>query len=90
MDLESCKSIAATVKDVSDLPAQCKHYPIIVQKVTQNKEEQAMAIAFAGMRPGSAVQARRSRVTGYESNAKLKRRLTSSGATHHVHPQKTS
>eukprot|EP00538_Stauroneis_constricta_P001390 CAMPEP_0119571572 /NCGR_PEP_ID=MMETSP1352-20130426/44189_1 /TAXON_ID=265584 /ORGANISM="Stauroneis constricta, Strain CCMP1120" /LENGTH=105 /DNA_ID=CAMNT_0007621255 /DNA_START=790 /DNA_END=1107 /DNA_ORIENTATION=+ len=89
MDLASCQNIAATLKDLSELPSQCKLYPAVVNKVKQNKEDQAMAVAFAGMQPGAAVQARRSRVTGYESPAKIKRRLTSSGTHHHVHPQKS-
>eukprot|EP00525_Craspedostauros_australis_P007834 CAMPEP_0198111842 /NCGR_PEP_ID=MMETSP1442-20131203/3767_1 /TAXON_ID= /ORGANISM="Craspedostauros australis, Strain CCMP3328" /LENGTH=112 /DNA_ID=CAMNT_0043768437 /DNA_START=125 /DNA_END=463 /DNA_ORIENTATION=+ len=89
MDLASCQNILASLKDVGELPMQCKNYPSVLKQVKQKEDEKAMAIAFAGMRPGMAVEARRSRTTGYESHSKLKRRLTSSGAHHHTHPQKT-
>lgn len=92
-DLAYCERIASNIKSTTDLPPICQHYPSVIESVKQkyppNQSSDPQDIAFQGMRPGAAIQARRSRASGIESDAKLKRRLTSSGQNHHWQPQKT-
>jgi hypothetical protein len=67
----------------------CKQYSSVIEAV-KRKTVSAEDIAFQGMRPGQAIQARRSRAVGVEHQAKLNRRMTSSqGNNYHYMPQKT-
>eukprot|EP00529_Nitzschia_sp_RCC80_P034818 CAMPEP_0113457970 /NCGR_PEP_ID=MMETSP0014_2-20120614/9680_1 /TAXON_ID=2857 /ORGANISM="Nitzschia sp." /LENGTH=114 /DNA_ID=CAMNT_0000349477 /DNA_START=224 /DNA_END=568 /DNA_ORIENTATION=- /assembly_acc=CAM_ASM_000159 len=94
-DLAYCERIASTIKSTTELPAICQHYPNVIQQVKAKNPQDTSSlspqdIAFQGMRPGAAIQARRSRSLGIESDAKLKRRMTSSNKTHHHwQPQKS-
>jgi hypothetical protein len=89
-DLDFCQGLASQVSNAKDLPAKCQYFPSVVDSVKRKSpasSQDSMDIAFQGMRPGSAIQARRSRAMGYEHSAKLNRRLTSTGRDHHYQPQ---
>jgi hypothetical protein len=90
-DLAFCQGLASQVSNAKDLPAKCQNFPSVVDTVKRkpSTSQDSMDIAFQGMRPGSAIQARRSRAMGHEHHAKLNRRLTSSGRDHHYQPQAT-
>lgn len=69
--------MADKISDVKDLPAACKKYPEVIktlQRRTTTKE--AATIAFQGMRPGEAAQARSARAKGKEHQAQIQRRYT--------------
>ena len=91
-DLASCQKLASTLNKLEDLPTVCKNYSSVVEIVKRKTTGvSAEDIAFQGMRPGQAIQARRSRAFGVEHQAKLNRRMTSSSANkYHYVPQKTT
>jgi hypothetical protein len=91
-DLAYCHNLASQLNKVEDLPSACMNYSSVVDAVKRKTTSvSAEDIAFQGMRPGQAIQARRSRAGGVEHQAKLNRRMTSSnGTTYHYIPQKTS
>jgi len=65
-------------------------YSSVIEAV-KRKTVSAEDIAFQGMRPGQAIQARRSRAVGVEHQAKLNRRMTSGTSNkYHYIPQKTA
>jgi hypothetical protein len=90
-DLASCQKLASKLNKLEDLPSACKNYSSVVEAVKRKTTSvTAEDIAFQGMRPGQAIQARRSRAGGVEHQAKLNRRMTSgSGNKYHYIPQKT-
>eukprot|EP00429_Kryptoperidinium_foliaceum_P099928 CAMPEP_0176236420 /NCGR_PEP_ID=MMETSP0121_2-20121125/27334_1 /TAXON_ID=160619 /ORGANISM="Kryptoperidinium foliaceum, Strain CCMP 1326" /LENGTH=104 /DNA_ID=CAMNT_0017575851 /DNA_START=60 /DNA_END=374 /DNA_ORIENTATION=+ len=86
-DLTFCQRMAAYVSRSSDLPAVCRQFPTVFDEYRRKGKEETMNIAFEGMSSGSQIQARRSRTMGYEHNAKLLRRMTSSRGNYHYQPQ---
>eukprot|EP00544_Gedaniella_sp_CCMP2646_P003234 CAMPEP_0202506988 /NCGR_PEP_ID=MMETSP1361-20130828/51484_1 /ASSEMBLY_ACC=CAM_ASM_000849 /TAXON_ID=210615 /ORGANISM="Staurosira complex sp., Strain CCMP2646" /LENGTH=127 /DNA_ID=CAMNT_0049141079 /DNA_START=548 /DNA_END=931 /DNA_ORIENTATION=- len=76
--LQYCQGLAAKLTSVKDLPTACKKYPEVVKtlqrQTTGGKEDST--IAFEGMRPGSAAEARRARSKGREHQAQITRRYT--------------
>ncbi|KAG7336912.1 hypothetical protein IV203_006172 [Nitzschia inconspicua] len=91
-DLVSCQKIASKLSRLEDLPSACKNYSSVVEAVKRKTTSvSAEDIAFQGMRPGQAIQARRSRAGGVEHQAKLNRRMTSGASNkYHYIPQKTT
>jgi hypothetical protein len=89
--LASCQKLASQLTKIEDLPSACKNYSSVVDAVKRKTTSvSAEDIAFQGMRPGQAIQARRSRAGGVEHQAKLNRRMTSGkGNNYHYVPQKT-
>lgn len=89
-DLAYCQRLASNIKSTQELPPVCQTFPSVVDSVKRKQQPVSDEdIAFQGMRPGQALQARRSRAAGVEHQAKLTRRLTSSGRDYHYMPQKT-
>lgn len=90
-DPVSCQKLVSTLNSLEDLPSVCQNYSSVVESMKKNTSSvSAEDIAFHGMRPGQAIQARRSRASGIEHQAKLNRRMTSSGKGYHYMPQKTA
>jgi hypothetical protein len=89
--LAFCQKLASQINKVEDLPSVCKSYSSVIDAVKRKTTSvSAEDIAFQGMRPGQAIQARRSRAGGVEHQAKLNRRMTSgNGNKYHYIPQKT-
>jgi hypothetical protein len=87
--LAFCQTFVDKLKNPDDLPKACQNYSSVVEAV-KRKTVSAEDIAFQGMRPGQAIQARRSRAVGVEHQAKLNRRMTSQGNNYHYIPQKTA
>lgn len=75
--LQYCQDVATKISSVKDLPASCKKYPEVMKTLmrrTTTKDD--ATIAFQGMRPGSAAQARAARAKGQEHHAQIQRRYT--------------
>ncbi|KAL3907882.1 MAG: hypothetical protein SGILL_008693, partial [Bacillariaceae sp.] len=90
-DLAYCQKLASKLNNLEELPSACKGYSSVLQSTKQKSSSVSDEdIAFQGMRPGQAIQARRSRAGGIEHQAKLNRRMTSSGKGYHYMPQKTT
>lgn len=73
-----CQGLANKLASMSDLPKSCRKYPDIVKTLerrTTGKKEDA-ALAFEGMSPGEAAQARAARSKGQQHHAQIQRRYT--------------
>jgi hypothetical protein len=88
-DLSFCQRMAAHVSKASDLPAVCRQFPTVFDDYRRKSRTEPMDVAFQGMSSGSQIQARRSRVMGFEHHAKLHRRMTGSAEAYHYRPQPT-
>ena len=80
MSRQYCQGLAAKLVSVSDLPASCKKYPDVVKTLQRRTTGSASdaAVAFEGMRAGSAASARAARAKGQEHYAQIQRRYTTS------------
>jgi hypothetical protein len=72
-----CENLAKQLANTSkELPPFCQQYHLRPRNTHSAHSEMD---AFAGMRPGSAAQARVARSKGQESHAQIQRRLTNGG-----------
>ena len=75
-----CKLIATKIQAESDFPVECKQYKDCFKLFQKHsalfKGSATTSSAYAGLSPGDAIDARRSKEEGHLNNAQIKRRMT--------------
>lgn len=60
----ACRKLSDESNSIDDLPAACRAYSTIVEKMEQKKLKNRPTDPFAGMRAGAAVEAKRAKAEG--------------------------
>lgn len=80
MSQQYCEQLASQVSNEYEIPLECKIYPKVVEtlrrRMTKSCNRNDLAIAFAGMPPGTAYSAMSNVERGHLHHAQIQRKPT--------------